>query len=133
MPKKPSKRKKTKRSKEMSLLKNLTKAFVNLTEIEKQKLSHKRKHSSERSHRKPSSHKRSERSHRKPSSYKRSERSHRKINILQPLIQKDILQRKQLFSNKISPVKIREKKKPKKKMNIFNLEKKTFINQAKLL
>ena len=48
MPKKPSKRKtkrKTKRSKEVvSVLKNLTKAFVNLTEIEKRKSHHSKKH-----------------------------------------------------------------------------------------
>ena len=170
MPKKPSKRnRKTKRSKEVvSVLKNLTKAFVNLTEIEKQKSRHSKKHSTEKSSHKRSeklhrSHKRSEKSHR---SHKLSERSHRKTshkrserrshrshkrserrsdrktshkrNILHPIFRnqfsKDLPVQIQPNSNKkVSPIKIREKKKTKKKMNIFNLDKKTFINQAKLL
>ena len=144
MPKKPSKRKskkKSKRSKEISLLQNLTKAFVNLTEIQKQNLKHSSHKRSDRSLRKPTSHKGHDRSHRKPSSHKRSERRspHRKPtshkrNILNPLfrnqLSKDLLIHHS--NKKVSPIKIREKK-IKKKMNIFNLDKKTFINQAKLL
>ena len=116
MPKKLSKRKrKTKRSKEVSLLKILTKAFVNLT---KQNLNHKRSHKS-MSYKKPSSI-----SLRKPSSHKR-------ISLRKPSSHKqNILQK--ISNKKVSPLKIQENK-IKKKMNVFNLDKKTFINQAKLL
>ncbi len=114
------KRRRSKLSKETSLLKNLTKAFINLTEIEKQKLQKSVKSSLPKiSSVKIPSQRHTIRipSHKQPSV--------KKFSLKKPSVKK--------YSLKISPVKVNNKKKSKtRKMKLFGFDKK-FINRSELL
>jgi hypothetical protein len=124
------KRRRSKLSKETSLLKNLTKAFINLTEIEKQKLQKSVKSSLP----KISSVKIPSQRHtiRIPSL---KQPSVKKFSLKKPSVKKFSLKKPSVkkFSLKISPVKVNNKKKSKtRKMKLFGFDKK-FINRSELL